>query len=165
MLKQGIANDTTLREGDPFLGIHGHKTPLRHLPPLCRHIHCIDEAHTLVNSYDEDKESRFVVLCQVLGALSTSSLFLFFLSTAGKVTQFSQPHGQDESDHINCSELVAPHPYITVGFDQLSYLHKFQQGQTIQDITLLCFISHLRRPLYVTSCYVYLRAVMSKIFR
>ena len=115
VLKQGIANDTTLREGDPFLGIHGHKTPLRHLPPLCRHVHCIDEAHTLVNSYDEDKESRFVVLCQVLGALSTSSLFLFFLSTAGKVTQFSQPHGQDESDHINCSELVAPHPYITVG--------------------------------------------------
>ena len=124
-----------------------------------------DEAHTLADSYDEDKESRFVVLRRVLGALSTSPLFSFFLSTAGKVTQFGQPRGQDESDRINRGEFVAPRPYVAVGFDQLSYLHKFRQGQTIQDVTSLRFISHLGRPLYVASCYVCFRALMSKIFR
>ena len=113
-----------------------------------------DEAHALADSYDEAKESHFVVHCWILSALSIVPLFLFFLSTAGKVTQFGQPHGQDKSSCINVSELISPHPFVSVGFDQLSHCHKFQQGQTIQEVTLLHFTSHLRRPLYVTSCYV-----------
>ena len=113
-----------------------------------------DEAHTLADSYDEDKESRFVVLRRILSALGPIPLFSFFLSTAGKVTQFGQPRGQDESDRINGGELVSPRPYVSVGFDQLSSHYKFRQGQTIKDVTSLRFISHLGRPLYVASCYV-----------
>ena len=113
-----------------------------------------DEAHTLADSYDEAKESRFVVLRRILSALSTVPLFSFFLSTAGKVTQFGQPCGQDESSRINVGELVSPHPFVSVGFDQLSHCHKFREGQTIQEVTSLRFTSHLGRPLYVASCYV-----------
>jgi hypothetical protein len=113
-----------------------------------------DEAHTLADSYDEDKESRFVVLRRVLGALRPLPLFSFFLSTAGKVMQFGQPRGQDGSDRINGGNLVSPRPYVSVGFDQLSYHYKFRQGQTIEDVTSLRFIAHLGRPLYVASCYV-----------
>jgi hypothetical protein len=114
-----------------------------------------DEAHTLAGTHDtahDSHESRFVVLRRVLRALSPLPLFSFFLSTAGKVTQFGQVRGEDRSNRINGGTLVSPRPYVSVGFDQLSY--KFKQGQTIQYVTSLRFVAHLGRPLYVASCCV-----------
>ena len=104
-----------------------------------------DEAHTLADSYDENRESRFVVLRRILNALSQIPLYTFFLSTTGKVTQFGQPCGDDKSSRINDGDLVSPRPYVFVGFDQLA--HKFRQGQSLKDVTSWCFISHLGRPL------------------
>ncbi|KAI9444403.1 hypothetical protein BJY52DRAFT_1128237, partial [Lactarius psammicola] len=81
-------------------------------------------------------------------------LFSFFLSTTGKVTQFGQPRGEDASAHINGGEFTSPRPYIFVSFDQLARDFKFQQGQTLDYVTSLRFISHLGRPLW-GSCYKY----------
>ena len=78
-----------------------------------------DEAHTLTDCYDDHKESRFVVLRRTLSVLHSDPLFSFFLSTTGKVTQFGQPRGHDNSDRINEGCLETPCPYIFVGFDQL----------------------------------------------
>ncbi len=108
-----------------------------------------DEAHTLTDCYDEHRESCFVMLRWTLSVLSSLKLLLFsfFLSTTGKVTQFSQPHGHDNSDCINDGYLATPHPFIFVGFDQLVQNHKVQQGSTLDDVTSLDFIAHLGRPL------------------
>ena len=108
-----------------------------------------DEAHTLTDCYDKHRESRFVMLQQTLSVLSSLELplFLFFLSTTGKVTQFSQPRGHDNSDHINDGYLATPRPFIFVGFDQLVQNHKVRRGSTLDDVTSLDFVAHLGRPL------------------
>ncbi len=108
-----------------------------------------DEAHTLTDCYDKHRESRFVMLQQTLSVLSSLELplFLFFLSTTGKVTQFSQPRGHDNSDHINDGYLATPCPFIFIGFDQLVQNHKVRWGSTLDDVTSLDFIAHLGRPL------------------
>ncbi|KAH9179801.1 hypothetical protein EDB89DRAFT_2238751 [Lactarius sanguifluus] len=85
-----------------------------------------DEAHTLADSFDDQNESRFVVLRQ--------PLFSFFLSTAGKITQSGQPRGQDASNRINEGKLTTPRPYIYLGFDQL----------------MQKCIAHMGRPLWGT---------------
>lgn len=105
-----------------------------------------DESHTLTHSYNEKKESRFASLRRVLHLLRSESLFSFFLSTTGKITQFSPPLSQ-ESGRIYGAVFVSPRPYLFVGFDQLAGDHKFHQGQTLDSITSLCFIAHLGRPL------------------
>jgi hypothetical protein len=104
-----------------------------------------DEAHTLADSYDHDNESRFISLRRVLHALRSLPLFSFFLSTTGKITQFGQPRGQDKSNRINGGHLVSPRPFVFTGFDQL--VGKFKQGQRLDHVTSLLFISHLGRPL------------------
>jgi hypothetical protein len=105
-----------------------------------------DESHTLTHSYNEKKESRFASLRRVLHLLRSESMFSFFLSTTGKVTQFSPPLSQ-ESGRIYGAVFVSPRPYLFVGFDQLARDHKFHQGQTLDDVTSLCFNAHLGRPL------------------
>ncbi|KAI9429233.1 hypothetical protein H4582DRAFT_2089709 [Lactarius indigo] len=95
-----------------------------------------DEAHTLADSFDNQNESRFVVLRRILSSISLEPLFSFFLSTTGKITQFGQPRGQDASNRINEGKLTTPHPYIYLGFDQL----------------MQKCIAHMGRPLWGT-CY------------
>jgi hypothetical protein len=107
-----------------------------------------DEAHTLAESVDDQKESRFVVLRRELCSLSTQPLFLFFLSTNGKVTQFGQPRGHDPSNRINYGTLTTPRPYIYLGFDQLMRNRKvFSRWKTLEDVTSLECIAHMGRPL------------------
>ncbi|KAI0302889.1 hypothetical protein B0F90DRAFT_1713273, partial [Multifurca ochricompacta] len=48
----------------------------------------------------------------------------FFLSTSGKITQFSQPRSVDPSNHVRQGELIIPQPYIYLGFDQLMETQK-----------------------------------------
>ncbi|KAI9436499.1 hypothetical protein H4582DRAFT_2078772 [Lactarius indigo] len=89
-----------------------------------------DEAHTLADSFDDQNESRFVVLRRILSSISSEPLFSFFLSTTGKITQFGQPRGQDASNRINEGKLTTPRPYIYLGFDQLMQSQKATMGYT-----------------------------------
>ncbi|KAI9430204.1 hypothetical protein H4582DRAFT_1820313, partial [Lactarius indigo] len=104
-----------------------------------------DEAHTLADSFDDQNESRFVVLRRILSSISSEPLFSFFLSTTGKITQFGQPRGQDASNRINEGKLTTPRPYIYLGFDQL-----MQSQKTLDHVTSLECIAHMGRPLWGT---------------
>lgn len=106
-----------------------------------------DEAHTLVKTTDNSKESSFVILCRILGSLIEYPLFMFFLSMTGSITQLSRPRDQDPSNRISSSDLSAP-PYIHLGFDQLMQGRKvFDRWKTLDDVTSLDCAAHMGRPL------------------
>ncbi|KAI9444320.1 hypothetical protein H4582DRAFT_2071891 [Lactarius indigo] len=110
-----------------------------------------DEAHTLADSFDDQNESRFVVLRRILSSISSEPLFSFFLSTTGKITQFGQPRGQDASNRINEGKLTTPRPYIYLGFDQLMQSQKvLVRWTTLDHVTSLECIAHMGRPLWGT---------------
>ncbi|KAH8993716.1 hypothetical protein EDB92DRAFT_2113656 [Lactarius akahatsu] len=110
-----------------------------------------DEAHTLTVYYDDQEESRFVVLRWELSSiLGHGPLFSFFLSTSSKITQFGQSRGHDNPDRINSGYMTIPRRYIYVGFDQLVQNRKVRRGSTLEDVTSLDFIAHLGRPLWAS---------------
>ncbi|KAH9009629.1 hypothetical protein EDB85DRAFT_1902869 [Lactarius pseudohatsudake] len=103
-----------------------------------------DKAHPLT--------SHFVELRRALRVLSDVSLFTFFLSTIGKISQFSPPRGRDASHRMNDGELKTPTPFIYLGFDQLMRNRKvFDKYKTLDDVTSLECIAHMGRPLWGTT--------------
>ncbi|KAI9429403.1 hypothetical protein H4582DRAFT_2065292 [Lactarius indigo] len=107
-----------------------------------------DESSRLADSFDDQNESRFVVLRRILSSISSEPLFSFFLSTTGKITQFGQPRGQDASNRINEGKLTTPRPYIYLGFDQLMQSQKvLVRWTTLDHVTSLECIAHMGRPL------------------
>ncbi|KAH9052552.1 hypothetical protein EDB87DRAFT_1692195 [Lactarius vividus] len=112
-----------------------------------------DEAHLLTTPFDENDRSNFVELRRALQTFSTAPLFTFFLSTTGKVSQFTPPCGYDNSNHMNDGRLKIPHPFIYLGFDQLMISRKILDTyKTLLDVTSLDCIAHMGRPLWGT-CY------------
>ncbi|KAI9445343.1 hypothetical protein H4582DRAFT_910849 [Lactarius indigo] len=111
-----------------------------------------DEAHLLTVPFKhEGVQSHFVELCRALRILSDMSLFTFFLSTTGKISQFSPPRGRDASNRMNDGELITPKPFIYLGFDHLMKNHKiFDKYKTLKDVTSLDCIAHMGRPLWGT---------------
>ncbi|KAH9063738.1 hypothetical protein EDB83DRAFT_801916 [Lactarius deliciosus] len=112
-----------------------------------------DEAHSLTRPFEsEGMRSHFVELCQVLGVLSDVSLFTFFVSTTGKISQISPPRGRDASHRMNDGKLKTPTPFIYLGFDQLMRNRKvFDKYKTLDDVTSLECIAHMGRPLWGTT--------------
>jgi hypothetical protein len=107
-----------------------------------------DEAHKLGISLHGENQSRFIVLRRILNLLSADPLFVFFLSTTGKITQFDQLRGQDASNRINDGTLGAPRPYIYLGFDQLMHKKKvLEEWKTLHDVTSLACVARMGRPL------------------
>lgn len=107
-----------------------------------------DEAQTLVDSVDGTGESRFVILRRQLCSLSSSPLFVFFLSTTGKITQFCQPRRHDPSSRVKDGALATPRPYIHFSFDQLMKDYKVMScWKTLEDVTSLKCVAHMGRPL------------------
>ncbi|KAH9021392.1 hypothetical protein EDB85DRAFT_2152432 [Lactarius pseudohatsudake] len=93
--------------------------------------------------------SHFVELRRALRVLSDVSLFTFFLSTIGKISQFSPPCGREA---MNDGELKTPTPFIYLGFDQLMRNRKvFDKYKTLDDVTSLECIAHMGRPLWGTT--------------
>ncbi|KAH9016325.1 hypothetical protein EDB84DRAFT_1276909 [Lactarius hengduanensis] len=112
-----------------------------------------DEAHLLTIPFDESDRSNFVELRRALQTFSTAPLFTFFLSTTGKVSQFTPPRGYDNSNRMNDGRLKIPHPFIYLGFDQLMISRKILDTyKTLLDVTSLDCIAHMGRPLWGT-CY------------
>ncbi|KAH9009201.1 hypothetical protein EDB83DRAFT_2234923 [Lactarius deliciosus] len=112
-----------------------------------------DEAHPLTRPFEsEGMQSHFVELRRALRVLSDESLFTFFLSTTGKISQFSPPRGRDASHRMNDGELKTPTPFIYLGFDQLMRDRKvFDKYKTLDDVTSLECIAHMGRPLWGTT--------------
>lgn len=74
-------------------------------------------------------------------------MFTFFLSTAGKMLQFTPPRRFD-TDLMEEGRLVTPRPFILWGFDLLMKSRKiFDKYKTLDDVTSLDCIAHMGRPL------------------
>ncbi|KAI0291938.1 hypothetical protein B0F90DRAFT_306131 [Multifurca ochricompacta] len=110
-----------------------------------------DEAHSLTTPFGEhDWRSPFSELCRALQMLRKRPMWSFFLSTTGKITQFSQPRSVDASIRVRQGELLIPRPYIYLGFDQLMLTRKISRYNTLKDVTSLECIAHMGRPLWGT---------------
>lgn len=108
-----------------------------------------DEAHPLTMPFDSnEKGSHFVELRRALRVFTEASLFSFFLSTTGKISQFTPPRDRDPSHRMNDGKLKTPRPFIYLGFDQLMVNRKiFNKYKTLEDVTSLDCIAHMGRPL------------------
>ena len=108
-----------------------------------------DEAHPLTVPFkNEGVQSNFVELRRALRIFSDEPLFTFFLSTTGKISQFSPPRGRDASNRMNDGGLITPKPFIYLGFDHLMRNRKiFDKYKTLKDVTSLDCIAHMGRPL------------------
>lgn len=111
-----------------------------------------DEAHSLTKPlYANNSTSRndFSELRRVLSLLNQVSLFTIFLSTTGKISQFTPPRGHDPSNRMNYGTFKIPHPFIYLGFDQLVGSDKMfcDKYKTLNDVTTLECISRMGRPL------------------
>jgi hypothetical protein len=105
----------------------------------------VDEAHVLtVPFWGHSAESDYSQLCRALDHLRKLPLFTFFLSTTGKISEFTPPRGFDASGNLD-----TPTPFIHLGFDQLMGSRKIlKEYKTLDDVTSLDCIAHMGRPMY-----------------
>jgi len=107
-----------------------------------------DEAHTLTKfaSEDGDKmnededgdededegvigaQSPFSHLRRALRSIRQSSFFSLFLSTTGKITQFTSARAVDSSTRVQTGELSLIPPFTALGWDHLSKIHPLNLG-------------------------------------
>jgi hypothetical protein len=109
-----------------------------------------DEAHPLTKPFNSQTANNdFAELRRALSSLrNISLLFTFFLSTTGKMTQFTPPRGHDSSNRMNDGTLSIPTPFNYLPFDELMGNHKiFEVNKTLDDVTSLECIAHMGRPL------------------
>jgi hypothetical protein len=77
------------------------------------------------------------------------SLFSLFLSTTGKITQFTSSKDKDLSGHIVAGILLLIAPYMDLGFDQLAKKIAHDGNFTLDDITSHNHIAHYGCPMYI----------------
>jgi hypothetical protein len=118
-----------------------------------------DEAHPLAEHWDKTTGlSNYIELRRALQVFSAYSLFTFFLSTTGKILQFSPPRARDPSNRINRGVFTPPRPFIELGFDQLMWNRKvLERYKTLEQVTSSECIAHMGRPLQVATYCVFCR--------
>ena len=109
-----------------------------------------DEAHILTKKKTEfdraNRRTNFGELRKALRNLNIVSLFSFFLSTTGKITQFVPSRDKDESMRVVAGELELIQLFIDLGFDQL--VNKLRKGaQKLTEVTKEEFMVQFGRPL------------------
>ncbi|TDL16546.1 hypothetical protein BD410DRAFT_755314, partial [Rickenella mellea] len=109
-----------------------------------------DEAHTLTLGNTENKTwSAFSELRRALRTLKKCPLFSYFLSTTGKVSQFSSSSRDDWSNRVQKTLLGLIEPFTELGFDQLAEkLH--EDNCTLEYITSMDYWVTLGRPLFAS---------------
>jgi hypothetical protein len=107
-----------------------------------------DEAHTLINREETDNTtwSNFSVLRHVLRALCHLPLFALFLSTMGKISQFTSPV-QDTSKRIANQDLTLIKPFTDLGFDMLAKQVDLGGRWNLELVTADAHIVYMGRPL------------------
>ena len=108
-----------------------------------------DELHALTKTFKPTTtRNDLAELRQALRTLLKETLFTFFLSTTGKISQFTPPHDYDPDNRIYKFPLTIPTPFIWLGFNQLMGKHKiFEKYKTLEHVTSLDCIAHMGRPL------------------
>ena len=110
-----------------------------------------DEAHTLTDREGdrEDAWSNFSELRHVLRALHRFPLFSFFLSTTGKISQFTSAKDEDVSRRVILGQLALIQPFTDLGFDTFAEPLSLEVDWYLENVTTDWHIAHLGRPLYV----------------
>ena len=81
--------------------------------------------------------------------MNRCSLFSLFLSTTGKITQFTSSKDKDLSGRVVNGILILIAPYADLGFDQLAKKIAHDGNSTLDDIASDNHIAHYGRPMYV----------------
>jgi len=105
-----------------------------------------DEAHTLTNRVEETAWSNFSVLRHVFRTLHRFPLFALFLSTTGRIWQFTSPD-EDTSTRIVLRDLKLIQPFIDIGFDTLANPVDLNDKWDLERVTHDSHIVHMGRPL------------------
>jgi hypothetical protein len=107
-----------------------------------------DEAHTLTNREETGYAtwSNFSVLRHVLRALYRFPLFALFLSTTGKISQFTSPD-EDTSKGIIVGDLILIQPFTDLGFDTLAKQVTLDGHWDLERVTADSHIVYMARPL------------------
>jgi hypothetical protein len=91
-----------------------------------------DEAHTLTQVAPEAEvaiqgiiiaQTPFSHLRRVLCSIRNHSLFSLFLSTTGKITQFTSPRELDPSNRVQMGDLSLIPPFTALGWDHMVQGH------------------------------------------
>jgi hypothetical protein len=105
-----------------------------------------DEAHTLTKSDDDHPWTNFGELRKALRTLNRCSLFSFFLSTTGRITQFVSARENDESMRVLMGKLTLIKPFTDLGFDPLARVLKAGKLK-LSEVTKEEFMVRFGRPL------------------
>ncbi|THH14260.1 hypothetical protein EW146_g6062 [Bondarzewia mesenterica] len=114
-----------------------------------------DEAHTLTTQTHLRWWSMLTELRRALRALSQGSkpapVFAIFLSTTGKVSQFTSASEDDPSHCLVIGVFSLIPPFTDLGFDQFALEeHSFWEGCTLLDVASNEHMARLGRPLFAT---------------
>jgi len=109
-----------------------------------------DEAHALTDQKFNDLSqnwSAFSQLRRSLRALNEHRLFSVFLSTTGKITQFTSPKRDDESTRVQRGEFILIIPFSDLGFDQLARKIAIDGSCSLEEVASDAHMVTLGRPL------------------
>jgi hypothetical protein len=111
----------------------------------------VDEGHvmTLPKTTTDTQTvwSNFTELRHALRGLQHVPIFSLFMSTTGKISQFTPAPGDDHSRRIFLHELILIQPFTAVGFDPLAKLVSIEDGWNLEELTSDFHIAHLGRPM------------------
>lgn len=111
-----------------------------------------DEAHTLTDrraiSEESSREwSSFTELRSILRTLNTTPLFSIFMSTTGKLGQFTPTPENDVSSRLVHRHFNLIVPFVDTGFDTLAERISARDMPDVDHFASDRFIAHLGRPL------------------
>lgn len=110
-----------------------------------------DEAHTTTKRHRVAGEewSVYNEIRHALRRLHSLRLFSLFLSTTGKISQFTSADEEDLSKRVVEGKLVVIQPYTDLGFDPLARIITADGSWTLERLTADSQTCSLGRPLYV----------------
>ena len=112
-----------------------------------------DEAHTLTDRKTKESTpwSNFSELRHALRALQRFPCFSLFMSTTGKISQFTSAPDEDFSLRILRGDLVLIQPFTDLGFDTLAKKISLNGDWDLDKLTTNSHLAHHGRPLCVLS--------------
>lgn len=111
----------------------------------------LDEAHVLTDiqaAGDGETWSAFSEFRRALRALNDYRLFSLFLSTTGKINQFTSAAGEDLSNRVQEGHLILIEPFTDLGFDQIARKIAGDGSWTLDDVAADAYMVCLGRPMY-----------------
>lgn len=135
--------------GSPSVKGKQKAEPYKSIPLV---ILAFDEAHTTTQRQQDAGEewSVFNELCHALRRPHSLPLFSLFLSTTGKISQFTSAIDEDLSKRVVEGQLVIIQPYTDLGFDPLANIIALDGSWDLERLTDDSQICSLGRPLCVS---------------